>query len=738
MCGPDHYFGLMINLSFMKNFISTIVLSAAMSFSGIVLAQTYPFMNQKLSDDARIDNLLSLMTLEEKIDHFSPRLPGIPRLGVKGTKIGEGLHGLALSGPANWAVKGKGASATTTFPQAIGLAQMWDPELHQQLAAWEAEEARFLAQNEKYQSAGLILLAPNADLGRDIRWGRTEECYGEDAYLASVLTVAYVKGLQGDHSRYWKTASLMKHFLANSNENNRTENSSDFNDRLFREYYSYTFYKGVTEGGSRAYMAAYNKVNGIPATVHPMLKDITVKEWGQNGIICTDGGAFKLLLSGHKYYNDLPTAAAACVKAGINMFLDDYKPSLKEAVEKKLVSEAELTQVLRGTIRVMLKLGLLDTGKDNPYTGIGVTSSVEPWTTKEAAALARKATVKSIVLMKNDGLLPLKKDTKSVAVIGPWSNAVTSDWYAGNPPYKITIREGIRNALGNDVKIYYAASNKADSAVTAASSADVAIVCVGNHPLGYGLSWGQNHVASDGREEVDRQSISLEQEDLVKLVRKANPKTVMVLVSSFPYAINWSKDNVPAILQVTHSSQELGNGVADILFGVESPAGRLVQTWSSSIDQLLPILDYDITHGRTYMYDKNKPLFAFGHGLSYTTFEYSGLKLSKPVIKNGETITVTVSVKNVGNVNSDEVVQLYVAFPNSKISRPARALKGFKRVHVPAGQTVAVTLQLKAEDLKYWNAEKKTFTLESGDVELLIGAASDDIRVQGRLSVTEK
>lgn len=722
----------------MKNFISTIVLSVVMAFSGGVLAQTYPFMNQKLSDDARIDNLLSLMTLEEKIDHFSPRLPGIPRLGVKGTKIGEGLHGLALSGPANWAVKGKGASATTTFPQAIGLAQMWDPELHRQLAAWEADEARFLAQNEKYQSAGLILLAPNADLGRDIRWGRTEECYGEDAYLASVLTVAYVKGLQGDHPRYWKTASLMKHFLANSNENNRTQNSSDFNDRLFREYYSYTFYKGVTEGGSRAYMAAYNKVNGIPATVHPMLKDITVKEWGQNGIICTDGGAFKLLLSGHKYYNDLPTAAAACIKAGINMFLDDYKPSLKEAVEKKLVSEAELTQVLRGTIRVMLKLGLLDDGKENPYNKIGGAGSIEPWTTKEAAALARKATVKSIVLLKNDGLLPLKKDVKSVAVIGPWSNSVTSDWYAGTPPYKVTIREGIRKALGDNVKIYYAASNKADSAVTAARSADVAIVCVGNHPLGYGLAWGQNHVASDGREEVDRQSISLEQEDMVKLVRKANPKTVMVLVSSFPYSINWSKDNVPAILHVTHSSQELGNGVADILFGVESPAGRLVQTWSSSIDQLLPILDYDITHGRTYMYDKNKPLFAFGHGLSYTTFEYSGLNLSKPVIKNGETITVTVNVKNVGNVNSDEVVQLYVSFPNSKISMPAKALKGFKRVHVPAGQTVAVTMQLKSEDLKYWNAEKKTFTLESGDVTLLVGAASDDIRVQEKLSVREK
>jgi beta-glucosidase len=707
-------------------------LSAALSTA---FAQNHPFQNTKLSDDARIDNLLSLMTLEEKIDHFSPRLPGIPRLGVKGTKIGEGLHGLALSGPANWAVKGKGASATTTFPQAIGLAQMWDPELHQQIAAWEAEEARFLAQNEKYQSAGLILLAPNADLGRDIRWGRTEECYGEDAYLGSVLTVAYVKGLQGDNPRYWKTASLMKHFLANSNENNRTVNSSDFNERLFREYYAYNFYKGVTEGGSRAYMAAYNKYNGIPCTVHPMLKDITVKEWGQNGIICTDGGAFKLLLTAHKYYNDLPTAAAACVKSGINMFLDDYKPSLKEAVQKNLVTEAELTQVLRGTIRVMLKLGLLDSAKENPYATIGIASTTEPWTTKEAAALARKATVKSIVLLKNDGVLPLSKETKSVAVIGPWSNAVVSDWYGGTPPYSVSIRDGIKNALGSEVKIVFAGSNKADSAVIAARNADVAIVCVGNHPLSYGLGWGQNYVASDGREDVDRQAISLEQEDLVKLVKKANPKIVMVLVSSFPYAINWSKDNVPAILQVTHSSQELGNGVADVLFGVESPAGRLVQTWSASIDDLLPILDYDITHGKTYMYDKTKPLFAFGHGLSYTKFEYADLKLNKPSIWNSEIVDVTVNVKNSGSVNSDEVVQLYVAFPESKVTRPNKALKGFRRVHIPAGQTAAVTLKLKADELKYWDEQQHAFVLEPGIVTIMVGGASDDIRVQDKLVV---
>ncbi|HEN20892.1 MAG TPA: hypothetical protein ENN86_02665 [Desulfobacteraceae bacterium] len=229
-------------------FISVIIICTSCSQT-----QEHAFQDTTLPDEERLDNLISLMTLEEKIDHLSSRLPGIPRLGVSGTRFVEGLHGLALSGPANWAVRGEGEAPTTTFPQAYGLAQMWDPELHEKIAAWEAYETRYLAQNIDYQSSGLILLAPNADLRRDIRWGRTEECYGEDAYLASVLTTAFVKGLQGDHPRYWKTASLIKHFLANSNENNRFINSSDFDECLFREYYSYPFYKGVLEGGSRAY-----------------------------------------------------------------------------------------------------------------------------------------------------------------------------------------------------------------------------------------------------------------------------------------------------------------------------------------------------------------------------------------------------------------------------------------------------------------------------------------------------
>lgn len=699
-------------------------------------AQNYPFQDTRLSEDERIKNLISLMTQDEKLSCLATRL-SIPRLGIKGTRTVEGLHGLAYSGPANWAVKGAKASPTTTFPQAIGLAEMWDPELIQQVADWEATESRYLAQNKNFGVSGLIVFAPNADLGRDIRWGRTEECYGEDPYLNATLVTAYVKGLQGDNPVYWKTASLMKHFLANSNENNRTYNSSDFDERLFREYYSYAFYKGVTDGGSQAFMAAYNKYNGIPCTVHPVLRNVTMKDWGLRGIIATDGGAFKQLLLTHAYYSSLPVAAAGCIKAGITMFLDDYRSSLKEALDKGLVTEKEIEEAIYGNLRVMLKLGLLDNSSQNPYTEIGVSDTIPPWTQKQANNLVRKATEKSIVLLKNEKmLLPLQKDKiKSIAVIGPSADKVISDWYSGTPPYKVSILKGIKNALGDNVTIRYAAGNKADSAIIAAKECDVAIVCIGNHPLSYGLGWGQNYVPSDGREDVDRQSISIEQEDLVKLVLAANPKTILVMVSSFPYSINWSKEHVPAILHVSQSSQEMGNAMADVIFGKVSPAGRLVQTWISSIEQLPPILDYDIRHGRTYMYDKNVPLFPFGYGLTYTGFNYSGLKPDMNTLRNNEVIHLTFNIQNTGNYDSDEVAQLYVGFPDSKVERPVKALKGFKRVFVLKGGSAAVSIPVKSDDLRYWDSQQQKWVLEQGKVKFYIGSSSSDVKLEGQIIV---
>jgi beta-glucosidase len=698
--------------------------------------QTYPFQDIRLSEDERIKNLISLLTIDEKINSLSTML-SIPRLGIKGTHTVEGLHGLAYSGPANWAVKGAKASPTTTFSQAIGLAQMWDPELLQRVADWEANESRYLAQNKKFGTAGLIVFAPNADMGRDIRWGRTEECYGEDPYLTGVLTTAFVKGLQGNNPTYWKTASLMKHFLANSNENNRSFNSSDFDERLFREYYSYGFYKGVTEGGSQAYMAAYNKYNGVPCTVSPVLRNVTMKDWGLRGIISTDGGAFKQLITTHAYYPSLPVAAAECIKAGITMFLDDYRSSVKEALAKSLITEKEIEEAIYGNFRVLLKLGMMDSSEKNPYTGIGVADTIAPWSKQEAMDLVRESTVKSIVLLKNNGeILPLNKEKiKSIAIIGPSANSVISDWYSGTPPYKISILKGIKNSVGENVIIRFASGNKADSAVIAAKESDVAIVCIGNHPLSYGLDWGKNYVTSDGREDVDRQAISLEQEDLVKLVLAANPKTVLVLVSSFPYAINWSKDNVPAILHVSQSSQELGTAISDVIFGKVSPSGRLVQTWITSIDQLPPILDYNIRNGRTYMYKKNKPLFPFGFGLTYTSFKYSDLKPEKSSIKENEEVNLNFSLQNTGKNASDEVIQLYVSFPESKVDRPAIALKGFKRVYVKKGETVTVSIPLKAADLTYWDTQKQSFVLEKSRVKFFIGSSSEDMKLQGEMMV---
>ena len=714
----------------------TVLILISLSAYLFLNAQNYPFQNIRLSEKERIDNLISLMTLDEKLSCLSTRL-SIPRLGIKGTRTVEGLHGLAYSGPANWAVRGAKAAPTTTFPQSIGLAQTWDPELLKQVADWEATEARYLAQNKQYGVSGLIVFAPNADMGRDIRWGRTEECYGEDPFLSGTLVSAYVKGLQGDDPVYWKTASLMKHFLANSNENNRAINSSNFDERLFREYYSYAFYKGVTEGGSQCFMTAYNKYNGIPCTVHPVLRDVTMKDWGLRGIISTDGGAFRQLVSTHAYYPSLDVAAAQCIKAGITVFLDNYMAALKEALGKGLITEKEIEEAIYGNLRVLLKLGLLDNSPQNPYQEIGVSDTLKPWMKKQASDLVRKATEESIVLMKNENmLLPLQEEKiKSIAVIGPSANSVISDWYAGTPPYKINILKGITNLVGDKVTVRYAASNKADSAIIAAKACDVAVVCIGNNPLSYGLGWGQNHVASDGREEIDRQAISLEQEDLAKLVLAANPKTILVIVSSFPYSINWSKEHIPAILHISQSSQEMGSALANVLFGRISPAGRLVQTWVSSIDQLPPILDYNIRNGRTYMYCKNEPLFPFGFGLTYTSFKYSNPDLKKNSFEGNETIDVTFDLTNTGNFDSDEIPQVYVSFPESKVERPIKALKGFKRVFVKKGETVRVTIPLKSDDLTFWDVDKQAFVLEPGKMKIMVGSSSANILLEKVLTI---
>lgn len=694
----------------------------------------YPFQNPELTIESRIDNILSLMTLDEKVACFGTN-PSVPRLGIKGTGHVEGLHGLALGGPGRWGRDNP--VTTTTFPQAIGLAESWDPQVIRQVAETEAYEVRWAFQNDKYHRGGMVVRAPNADIGRDPRWGRTEECYGEDAWYNGTMVVSYIKGLQGDDPKYWKAASLMKHFLANSNENGRDSSSSDFDERLLREYYSLPFYMGVTKGGSRAFMAAYNAYNGIPMTVHPMLKEMAVNEWGQNGIICTDGGAFRLLLNAHKYYPDPYKGAAAVVKAGINQFLDNYREGIYGALANGYLKEEDLDAVLRGDFRVMIKLGLLDPPEQVPYSKIGVTDTQEPWLTDKNKETVREVTRKTIVLLKNEkNTLPLDENKiKSIAVIGSVANDVFLDWYSGTPPYSVSALDGIKNRLKNNVVIKYAKDNDADAAVNIAKSSDVAILVVGNHPYCNAKSWKECSTPSFGREAVDRRTIYLEEEELIKQVYAVNPNTIVVLVSSFPYAINWSQGNIPAIVHMTHNSQEMGNALADVLFGDFNPGGRLVQTWPASMEQLPDMMDYNIRHGRTYMYFKGKPLYPFGYGLSYTTFRYSGMKVSSSQLKGDGEVAVSVDVQNTGKREGDEVVQLYVKYLDSKVERPLKEIRGFQRITLKPGEKKTVKIPLKAETLAYWDADQKKFVVEKGKIQVQVGTSSANVKGEKTIQV---
>ena len=698
-----------------------------------ISAQPYDFQNTKLDDNKRVQLFIKHLTLDEKMMWMSPML-GTQRLGVPIYGCYEGLHGLALGGPSrNNGVKtvdGKEVPddlPTTIFPQAYGMGCTWDRSLIQRIGEIEAEEVRWYAQGNIARRKGLVVFAPNADLARDPRWGRTEESYGEDPYLVGQLTISMVKGLQGNDTRYWKTCALMKHFLANSNEDGRDSTSSDFDERLFREYYSYPFYKGITEGGSRAFMASYNKWNGIPMAVHPCLNEVARKEWGNNGIICTDGGAFSLLLTAHHYYPDLTAAAAGVVKAGTSQFLDRFLPNLKEAVEKGLVTEADIENAISGNIYVALKLGLLD--DKCPYANIGKdTTAMPPYEREEVKQFVREVTAKSIVLLKNENqTLPINpQKVKKIAVVGPYADKIIYDWYSGTAPYENTILKAMQDVgKKNGIEILYAPDNQFGRAEDLAKEADMVLVCTGNHPYGTDRTWKVCPVPSDGREANDRHSLQLPDEDEIRRLYAINPNIVLVLVSSFPYAINWSNDHLPAIIHVTHCSQEQGYGVTDVLFGKVNPAGRTNQTWVRDILDLPHILDYDIRHGRTYMYFKGDALYPFGYGLSYTSFNYEQARVQK---QDKQNVYVSVSITNTGKRDGDEVVQLYASYPESKVEHPKRQLKAFERVSIPAGQTKEVILKVSKSDLSYWDETRHSFVPETGRIQLEIGASSADIR----------
>ena len=678
----------------------------------------------------RITDLLTRMTLEEKIHALSTD-PSVPRLGIAGTNHVEGLHGLALGGPGHWEGQRQAVIPTTQFPQARGLGQTWDPALLEQAAAQEAYETRFAY--GKYHRGGLVVRAPNADLSRDPRWGRSEESYGEDPFLVGTLAAAFARGLQGNDPHVWMTASLLKHFLANSNEDGRGGSSSNFDTRLFHEYYAVPFRMAVKDGHADSMMASYNAWNGVPMTSNPVLRDVVMDQWHLDGIICTDAGALTNMVKLHHAYATLPEAAAAAIHAGINQFLDDYQQPVRDALDQKLITEADIDRNLAGVYRVMLHLGMLDPAESSPYSRIGALDQAhgDPWNSEAPRKLARRVTDESIVLLKNENeTLPLNiQKVKSIAVIGRWADTVALDWYSGTPPFVVTPVEAIRRKAAGASVIFNDGKDEI-SAATLAAHSQIAIVIVGNHPT-CNAGWNQCASPSEGKEAIDRKSLTLPDESLVKAVLAANPHTVVVLQTNFPYTTTWTQQHAPAILEITHNSEEQGDALADVLFGDYNPAGRLTQTWPASLEQLPPMMDYDLRHGRTYLYSKQAPLYPFGFGLSYTSFAYSNLA----VAQRGKTINVQVTVANTGHRDGDEVVQLYISHENSTVSRPIEELKAFRRITLRGGEKQTLTFDIPVANLAYWDDNAHRFTVEQDRIEVRAGASSTDIRLHQSLSV---
>jgi len=704
-----------------------------------VMAQPYeyPFQNPDLPEEERIDNLISLMTIDEKIATIGAA--GVPRLGIPTPGSTEAIHGIVRGGASGIPDRNRQGRDSqqnqrmvnsTAFPQGYGMGETWDRNIVELMGEVMSIEARYYSQK---QSNCLVLWAPNADLARDPRWGRTEESFGEDPFLVGELVAAESRGIQGKDEKYWRGASLMKHFLANSNEDGRGHTDSRFDEALFRDYYSYGFWKGVTKGGARSLMCAYNKYNGVPCSANDFIKEILIDEWGMDGTIVNDGGALAQVVSEHHWADDIKEAARICMEAGISRFLDRVTDQIREAYDEGIISEDLIDRNIRFNLRTILRLGLMDSSDRNPYSDMQF-DSIAPWETDRHMELARLAADESVVLLKNEGsLLPLDKSKiKRIAVFGNRADQVLKDWYGALPVHAVSALEGIRTAVdGYEVEVRYQQWDSDGMAQELARWADVCIVCVGNHPTtspDWGSQsvqspWGYGNVAADGREAVDRRSLQLETEDLIKVVWQANPNTVAVLISSFPYTINWTQENVPSILHITQCGQALGTALADVIFGDYNPAGRTNQTWVKDILDLPNMLDYDIRNGRTYMYFKGDPLYSFGHGLSYTTFRYSRLKVQM----SDAGCTVSFDLENTGTRDGDEVPQLYIRFPGDDASM---RLRGFERINLKSGEKKHVEIVVPAEDLKLWNTESHCFEKRAGRTRFMVGASSSDIRLK--------
>ena len=694
--------------------------------------QELPFRNTTLSTEKRVADLLSRLTLEEKVGQMMNASPAIDRLGIpKYEWWNEALHGVARSGLA------------TVFPQAIALAATFDEASLLETFTIISDEARAkwhnYQNNKEYDRyKGLTFWTPNINIFRDPRWGRGMETYGEDPFLTARMGVAVVKGLQGNNTEYFKTFACAKHFAVHSGpEWNRHSYNAAVSPRDLWQTYLPAFEALVKEGNVQQVMCAYNRLDGEPCCgSDKLLVNILRNGWGYKGIILSDCGAIDdFYVKGsktkrHETHPDAASASSDAVRAGTDLECGGSYRSLVGAVKKGLIKESELDISLQRLLTGRFKLGLFDPDEKVEWTKIPY-SVVDCQKHKN---MALKMARESMVLLKNkNNILPLSKNIKTIAVVGPNAEDSTMLWanYNGFPSSTTTILKGIRNKIPNAKIIYEKGCDhigminleQQNQVVSKVKDADIIIFAGGISPR---LEGEEMPVATEGFKGGDRTNIEVPavQKEMIKALQATGKPIVYVVCTGSALAINWEEENVDAILNAWYGGQAAGTAVADILFGDYNPAGRLPVTFYKSIDQLPDFEDYSMK-GRTYRYMTKTPLYPFGFGLSYTTFAYQSASLSRTKISKSESVTLSVKVKNGGKRDGDEVVQVYLRNPNDA-GAPIKALIGFKRVSVPAGEIRQVSFVLEPKSFYSFNDNTQKQEVLSGSYELLYGGSSAD------------
>lgn len=748
------------------------------------MSPEFPYRDASLPVDQRVADLLGRMTLEEKVAQMS--MYNMETNNVPAEKIGldekvrnELQHGVgALGRPglfspardtAEWtnafqkymrentrlgipvffvdeALHGLMAFGSTMFPQAIGLASTWDPELVQRVFSVASKEMR--ARGENYA------LTPVLDLAREPRWGRTEETYGEDPYLGSRMGVAAVRGLQGvpcgqplDNEHVLATA---KHFAVHGQPEAGTNcGPANYSEREIRENFLPAFRAAIVEAGAATVMASYNEINGVPVHANKwLLRDVLRREWGFGGFIISDGHGISLLEILHHVAASKAEAARKALEAGIDFELDTCFPTLYEQVKDGVVSEAALDTAVGRVLKAKFLLGLFD----HPYVDLDAAERIT--NCDEHRQLALQAAHKSLVLLKNDGLLPLDESKiKTLAVIGPNATGLHLGGYSSDPGHGLSILDGIRQKVGDKLNVLYAEGCKitADDfdghpwrgwwdnkvtppdpalderliaeAVEVAKKADAVLLVIGENESICREGWSQNHLG-------DRDTLDLpgRQDDLLRAIVGTGVKTVGLLINGRPLSANYAAESLNALFEGWYLGQEGGIAFADVLFGDVNPGGKLPISFPRSVGHLPVFYNHKPSARRGYLFNDNSPLFPFGHGLSYTTFAYENLRVSPARIKPGASATVSVDVTNTGKRAGDEVVQLYIHdLQTNMVTRPVKELKGFRRITLQPGEKQSVTFTLTPEALSYLD-ENMDCVVEAGLFDIMVGSSSAQVQ----------